>query len=73
MSGIRLGYVLFQFRGILTSAEKTSPSMLTLNSPPQASVKLRAIESPRPLPSEVLASSPRTNLSVISSAENFIS
>ena len=42
-------------------AANTSPSVLTEKLPPQASVKLFAIERPRPLPSVVRDLSPRVN------------
>ena len=48
-----------------------SPSRYSLNSPPCSSVRLFAIESPSPLPSVFLATSPLINRSVSSSAEIF--
>ena len=50
-----------------------SPSVWTLNRPPQASVKLLAMDSPRPLPSVVRFWSPRTKRAVRWSASMVIS
>ncbi len=63
----------FSVMGSSIVASKTSPSIDTSNFPPQASVKLFAIDRPNPLPSVVRDSSPLVKRSVISSGVNFIS
>ena len=51
-------------RGKDTTAVNRSASVSTWKSPPQASVKELAMESPRPLPPSVRLASPRTNRAV---------
>ena len=51
-------------RGKETAAVNRSAWVWTEKAPPQASVKVRAMDRPRPLPPSVRLSSPRTNRSV---------
>ena len=57
--------------GRVTSALKRSPSTVSRNSPPCSSVRLRAMDSPRPEPSLLLDSSPRTKRSISRSGGTF--
>jgi hypothetical protein len=57
----------------ITSALNWSPSIMTPRRPPHASVKLLAMESPRPDPSVLLERSPRVKRCRISSAVKSIS
>ena len=66
-SGLTLHTCTPQPRQNSSSALNKSPSIIILKLPPHSSVKLFAIASPNPFPSPVLALSPRTNRSVISS------